>query len=125
MGKGFLIDTNVIIDFSVMRLPLKGTEFLLKVIRSGSAISVITEMELLGFSNVPKEMDEFVETSTIFQLDQRVVRQTVAIRKKQKIKLPDAIIAATALVHGLTLITRNTKDFQKVKGLEVVNPHRI
>lgn len=125
MGKGFLIDTNVIIDFSVMRLPLKGTEFLLKVIRSGSAISVITEMELLGFSNVPREMDEFVETSTIFQLDQRVVRQTVAIRKKQKIKLPDAIIAATALVHGLTLITRNTKDFQKVKGLEVVNPHRI
>ncbi len=38
------------------------------------------------------------------------------------IKLPDAIIAATALVHGLTLITRNTKDFNRIEQLDVVNP---
>jgi len=125
MGKGFLIDTNVIIDFSVMRLPSKGTELLLEVIRGGSAISVITEIEVLGFSDIPEAIIELVEGATIFQLDQRVVKQTIAIRKKQKIKLPDAIIAATAIVHGLTLITRNTKDFLKIKGLKVVNPHQV
>ena len=125
MGKGFLIDTNVIIDFSVMRLPSKGTELLLEVIRGGSAISVITEIEVLGFSDIPEAIIELVEGATIFQLDQRVVKQTIAIRKKQKIKLRDAIIAATAIVHGLTLITRNTKDFLKIKGLKVVNPHQV
>jgi predicted nucleic acid-binding protein len=39
------------------------------------------------------------------------------------IKLPDAIIAATALVYELTIITRNTKDFEKIEGLNVINPY--
>ena len=86
---------------------------------------MITEIEVLGFSDIPEAIIELVEGATIFQLDQRVVKQTIAIRKKQKIKLPDAIIAATAIVHGLTLITRNTKDFLKIKGLKVVNPHQV
>jgi predicted nucleic acid-binding protein len=40
----------------------------------------------------------------------------------KKTKLPDAIIAATALVNDLTIITRNIKDFDKIEGLEVLNP---
>ena len=39
-----------------------------------------------------------------------------------KIKLPDAIIAATALVHNLTLLTRNEKDFSKISNVEITNP---
>ena len=46
-------------------------------------------------------------------------------QKKHKIKLPDAIIAATAIVYGLTLITRNTADFNDLKNLELLNPHKI
>jgi len=42
-----------------------------------------------------------------------------------KIKLPDAVIAATALVHGLELISRNESDFKKIPGLAVVNPFAI
>lgn len=48
---------------------------------------------------------------------------TIEIRKKYKIKLPDAIIAGTALTYSLTLVTRNTKDFDKIEGLSVINPH--
>jgi len=39
------------------------------------------------------------------------------------VKLPDAIIAATALVHGLPLLTRNTTDFSALPGLTLLNPH--
>jgi predicted nucleic acid-binding protein len=39
--------------------------------------------------------------------------------------LPDAIIAATTLVHGLPLITRNVADFQGIVGLVVINPHDV
>ena len=48
--------------------------------------------------------------------------QTITLRKKHKIKLPDAIIAATALVHNLTLLTRNEKDFSKISNVESTNP---
>jgi predicted nucleic acid-binding protein len=44
------------------------------------------------------------------------------VRKANKIKLPDAIITAPALVYNFTLITRNTKDFKNIEGLEVINP---
>jgi len=44
------------------------------------------------------------------------------IRKQYKIKLPDAIIAATARIYNLTLLTRNTKDFQEISGLLTINP---
>lgn len=47
------------------------------------------------------------------------------LRKQKKIKLPDAIIAATVLVHGFTIIARNTKDFQHIAGLNYVNPHEL
>jgi predicted nucleic acid-binding protein len=45
--------------------------------------------------------------------------------EKAHSKLPDAIISAPALVKKLTIITRNTKDFDKIKGLEVLNPYDI
>jgi predicted nucleic acid-binding protein len=50
--------------------------------------------------------------------------QTIAIRKSNKTKLPDAIIAATALVNELTLITRNTADFKNITGLNLLDPYK-
>lgn len=46
----------------------------------------------------------------------------IEIRKKHRIKLPDAIIEATAVRYQLTLIARNTEDFKNIIGLETVNP---
>jgi len=51
--------------------------------------------------------------------------KAVDIRKTFKTKLPDAIIAATAIVNNLSLITRNTKDFEKIQELEVVDPYTL
>ncbi|MCF8381671.1 MAG: PIN domain-containing protein [Bacteroidales bacterium] len=45
--------------------------------------------------------------------------------KSKKIKTPDAIIAATAMVHGCTLITNNEKDFNNIKGLKIANPFKF
>jgi predicted nucleic acid-binding protein len=51
-----------------------------------------------------------------------VIAKTIELRKKYRIKLPDAIIAATAIVHELTLITRNTPDFKSINGLKLLSP---
>ena len=56
-------------------------------------------------------------------LDEPTVQQTIRLRQQLRIKLPDAIIAATALTHGLPLLTRNTSDFGAVPGMLVLNPY--
>ncbi len=68
-------------------------------------------------------LEDFIAATTILPLDEPVVQQTIQLRQQHRIKLPDAIIAATALVHGLPLLTRNVADFQRVAGLVIMDPH--
>ena len=63
-----------------------------------------------------------MDDAIVLQLSNAIVEKTIEIRKSVRIKLPDAIIAATALVHGYTLLTRNVSDFSNVTGLTVINP---
>lgn len=88
------------------------------------SISVITQ---LGFLSNPQltiknrsMFDEFIELIEIFPVtgeNKELVKQVVSIRKKYKIKLPDAIIAATALVNNATLISADN-IFSKVHNLK-------
>lgn len=125
MGKRYLTDTNVIIDFSENRLPLNAKLFVAEVIDNEPNISIINKIELLGFSMVTPEIIEFTDATNIINLTEDVANQTINLRKIRKIKLPDAIIAATALVHNLTLISRNSKDFDGIDGLEFINPYDL
>ncbi|MCU0470674.1 MAG: type II toxin-antitoxin system VapC family toxin [Arcicella sp.] len=125
MGKRYLIDTNVIIDFSENRLPLNAKLFVAEAIDNEPNISIINKIELLGFSLITSEIIEFTDSATIINLTEDIANQTIALRKERKIKLPDAIIAATALINSLTLISRNTKDFEGIEGLEFINPYDL
>ena len=125
MGTRYLIDTNIIIDFSENRLPLNAKLFVAEIIDKEPNISIINKIELLGFSLVTSEIMEFIDAANIINLTEGTANQTIRLRKKRKIKLPDAIIAATALVHDLTLISRNSKDFDGIEGLEFINPYDL
>jgi predicted nucleic acid-binding protein len=70
-------------------------------------------------------MVEFLDDAEIIQLSDDVVDSTILLKKAIKIKTPDAIIAATALVDGLVIITNNITDFKRVKGLKVSNPYEL
>ena len=91
------------------------------------AISVITRIELLTKTEPASEyatMQSFVQSVDVLSLDELVTQQTISLRQQHRVKLPDAIIAATALAHGLTLLTRNVSDF-KATGLIVLDPHKV
>jgi predicted nucleic acid-binding protein len=60
-----------------------------------------------------------------YQLNDIVISKTILLRQQHKIKTPDAIIAATALIHNLTLVSRNTVDFKSISGLKVINPYEV
>jgi predicted nucleic acid-binding protein len=94
------------------------------------AISVITQIELFASANIPTQenlnMEGFVSICTVYNnINADIVNQTIAIRQQHKTKLPDAIIAATALVYDLVLITRNISDFKNIVGLEVIDPFSV
>ena len=83
-------------------------------------------MEVLGFPFQNKEEETaitmFCNTFERLFLTEDIEKQTIHVRKAHKIKLPDAIIAATAITCNLTLVTCNCDDFNKIAGLKLLVP---
>ncbi len=128
MGQQYLIDSNAVIDYLSGKIPEKAMSFMNQVINDIPNISVITKIEVLGYNTTPEAyqlLSGFVEDSIVLGLSDDIVEQTIKIRKENTIKTPDALIAATAAVNQLTLITRNSRDFDKIGGLVVVNPYKL
>ena len=127
MGPHHLIDTNVVIDFFNGRLPVGGQRLLAITV---PAISVITQIELFSKARLSSaeiaQMQQFVQVAIVYDtITVDIIEQTIALRIQHKIKTPDAIIAATALVYNLTLITRNGSDFRAIQGLKTIDPHNL
>lgn len=125
MGKRYLLDTNTVLDYMGNKLPGNAKELIARVIDEEINLSVINKIELLGFSKVEQDIFDFVSCSNIRPMDDAIVNKTIEVRSLYKIKLPDAIIAATAMGNGLALVTRNTKDFKNIEGLKVIDPYGL
>jgi len=106
-----LFDTNILIDY-LNAVPQARAELNRYETRS---ISVISWMEVLV--GTPPEVEEatraFLAGFDVIQLDKEIAERAVSLRRSHGIKLPDAIIWATAEVESLLLVTRNTKDFDE------------
>jgi predicted nucleic acid-binding protein len=126
MEQGYLIDTNVIIDNFGNKLTEKAQVFLNSF---EPVISAVTKIEVLGWRHASREqlnpLYAFMEIANILPIDAAIVEKTIDIRQNKKIALGDAIIAATALVHDLTLISRNISDFKDIQNLQVIDPYRL
>lgn len=129
MGQKYLIDTNVVIELLSATLPDDSINFLEMLIQENAHyLSVINRIELLSYKGSSEELEllhAFIKTAGAYSLIEDVVDATIEIRKNFNIKLPDAIIAATALINNCLLITRNEKDFAKIKQLKIINPYNL
>lgn len=126
MGKNYLIDTNILIYYLENQIPDDKIEFVEEVLEKSFAVSVISEIELLSYASLDstdlETIRSFLAEAQVFPVDATIVEQVAEIRRKHKIKLPDAIIGATAKTQNRTLLSRNTKDFEKIDDLDVENP---
>lgn len=120
----YLLDSVILIDH------LNGIHAATGVIRRHGrelAISAITRAEVL--SGYDDEGAEFVATLLdkfpFLPMDAAVADEAARIRRRTRLRFPDAVQAATALRHGLELMTRNTKDFPAGKFPFVIVPYRL
>ncbi|MBI4653288.1 type II toxin-antitoxin system VapC family toxin [Candidatus Kuenenbacteria bacterium] len=122
----YALDTNSILYY--LRNQKKLDKNFMSIVEGSNLISlsIITKIELFSYPalqiNEEAEIKGFIKDFIINELDDEIVEQTIKIRKKYKLKLPDAIIGATALVNNLVLITHNKKDFKKINGLKIIDP---
>jgi predicted nucleic acid-binding protein len=124
--KKYLIDTNILIYYFADTIPQKEITMIEEIFKTSFGISIITKIEFLGWGKHTKEgyekAKEFLGYAKTIQLNNKIAELSIELRRKGKIKLPDAVIAATSLHKDLILVTRNSRDFKDVEGLEIYNP---
>jgi predicted nucleic acid-binding protein len=69
-------------------------------------------------------MSKFIESATLVPLTEAIANTTIGLRRDYKIKLPDAIIAATCVSGNSSLVTRNVSAFRKISNLRVIDAHQ-
>jgi predicted nucleic acid-binding protein len=115
-----LLDSNILIYAAKEPTP----EIEAMVTSAENAVASVVQIEVYGFPGLQAEekaaLDVLFRRLTVHPLDAMVIEQAITLRQQRKMGLADAIIAATALVHDLPLVTRNAGDFKPVAGLTLI-----
>lgn len=118
-----LLDSNIVI---YLEHPVLGEKIARQVSSRALNTCNMIVVEVLGYKDITSASAEKFTKLFVSMLnhpfDAVVTQKVIEIRRAIKIELPDAIIAATALVHDLELWTHNTADFKYVPGLRLFDP---
>ena len=121
-----LLDTNILIYYLADAIPSGSVSKIEDMLSSTFRISIITKIEFLGWRKHTPEgyamAEDFIRSAEVYPLTDTIADCAIHLRRTCGIKLPDAVIAATAMVHGCVLVTRNEHDFSGICSLETVNP---
>jgi len=117
-----LVDTNIVI-YSY----LPEYSYLKSIIfKENIFISEISRVEVLGYPKLKQDEEVYFQNLfrflTIIFPSQEIYDAAIEVRKKHNLKLGDSIIAATAMVQGLTIYSRNLKNFEKTSSIKCINP---
>jgi predicted nucleic acid-binding protein len=121
-----ILDTNILI-YHLNGVLDDDTEKLLEnVLKLNSSISVITRIEVLGWQRHNptslQDAQDLLNRINEQPLTNEIVNECIQLRQTHSIRIPDAIIAATALHLNLPLMTRNVEDFEGIPNLRLLNP---
>ena len=122
----YLLDTNIIIYHLNGLLPDNAQKTVNEMLFFDLPLSIITKIELMGFkfdNFLQKEKTiQFLNNVNFISVSNQIADNAIFLRQNYKLKTPDAIIAATAIVYDFTLVSRNDKDFIDIKELKYLNP---
>lgn len=121
----YLFDSNILIYHLNGQINQRGGDLITEGLAGVGTYSSISKIEILGFNQTVEEERKarlLLSRLQELPLTNEIVEETIQIRKARRLKLPDAAIAATAIVYQLTIVTRNTNDFSAIIGLNCINP---
>ena len=117
-----LLDSNVLIYLADPRYPGLSEAILTEPV----CVSAVTVVEVLGYhlltSQEEADLRQLLEQFIILPMDGAVTNRAIKLRQNRKTGLGDALVAATALVHDLPLVTRNVGDFRHIAELRLLDP---
>lgn len=117
-----LLDSNIIIYASQP----ENTQIRQFIGEHDIVVSAVSYVEVLGYHRLTEEnrlyFEEFFGVVEVLPISNAVLDRAVLLRQMRRMTLGDAIIAATALVYGRTLVTRNIGDFRWIAELTLINP---
>jgi predicted nucleic acid-binding protein len=121
----YLIDTNILIYHT--KGSQRTVDFISGLISQRAFhISILTKIEFLGWDKHNLEGFEkckkLIEFASVYPVEEEIANKAIELKRGMKIKLADAVIAATAILKNMKLATRNVEDFKMIKDLEVINP---
>jgi len=117
-----LLDTNIIIYYFNGIITDTRID---KILKENFNISIITKIEFLSWQKLredkklKKEALTFISHANVYELTNEIANKVIDIRQQYRVKTPDAIIGATALIHGFDIVTNNVDDFKNL-DLEIV-----
>jgi toxin FitB len=117
-----LLDSNIIIYASK-----PGFEFLHSLVAApDTCVSAVSYVEVLGYHALSQAestlLEQFFGNVLTLPLAPPVLEEAVKLRRKRRIKLGDALVAGTAIIHQCTLVTRNRRDFDWITALPLLDP---
>ena len=119
-----ILDSNIVIYAFEPKYLESGLESFL--LQGDFSASAITRLEVLGYwRNSDAEYERFVlffDALHVIAVSTEIIDRAIRLRRQRSMGLADAIIAATALFHQLPLVTHNTRDFQWIAELELIDP---
>ncbi len=122
----YVLDTNILIYYLAREPQINEFFSKLDIEEDQLYYSVITGIELLGFPDLTTaetvKIKELLGQFHKIDLTSAAESQTINIKTKQRVKIPDAIIAASTQITNSILVTRNVDDFKKIDGLTILNP---
>lgn len=122
MGETYLLDTSACSKYIQGLLNDETISWMKSTLLTGSFMSVVTRIELLswviGNRALENDIRLFITGSKVLEFSEPIILQTIRLRRQYRIKLPDAIIAATAIVNKLTLLSTNDSDFTRIAELK-------
>lgn len=117
-GNKIFIDTNIAIYL------LDGDTSLAEILNQKRLyLSFITQLELLGYQGLNKQQEQqieyMLENCVIIDINNKIKQEVINLRRKYSVKLPDCIVAATAMHMDIPLITSD-KGFNKIEELNLM-----
>lgn len=117
-GSNIFIDTNIAIYL------LDGNDELAGILEGNKLyVSFISQLELLGFQGLSESaetlIEDLIDSCILIDINNKIKRLVIELRRKYRIKLPDAIVAASAIYLDIPLLSADT-GFQKIEELHLI-----